>query len=109
MFDNLSGMTLGKKISYLRKQRGWTQQELADKISVHGRHVTRLEHDKMKPSPATLAQLSQVFQGEPDVLADAIAKSAVLEQIKYRIAGWSIEIASDDYWIVAAIHALHPQ
>ena len=82
MFDNLSGMTLGKKISYLRKQRGWTQQELADKISVHGRHVTRLEHDKMKPSPATLAQLSQVFQVEPDVLADAITKSADNPQLQ---------------------------
>ena len=70
------------RLKVLRAEHGWTQQELAEKISVHGRHVTRLEHDKMKPSPATLAQLSQVFEVTPEALADAVAKATDNPQLQ---------------------------
>ena len=62
------GLTLGEKIARLRKQRGWTQGELAEKIFVHNRHVTRLERDKMKPSEATMAKLVEVLGIKPDDL-----------------------------------------
>ncbi len=68
MINELSRMTLGQKISYLRKQRDWTQEELAGKISVHSRHITRLERDKMKPSSATMAQLAEAFEVAPEQL-----------------------------------------
>ena len=65
------GSTLGDKIARLRKQRGWTQGELAEKIFVHPRHVTRLERNKMKPSEATLARLVEVFGIQPEDIMPA--------------------------------------
>lgn len=70
MIAERTGKTLGQKISNLRKQRGWTQQELAEKISVHSNHITRLERDKMKPSSGTLTQLVEVFSISPEELID---------------------------------------
>jgi transcriptional regulator with XRE-family HTH domain len=67
-----NGLTLGEKIARYRKQRGWTQSELAERIFVHNRHVTRLERDKMKPSEATLAKLIEVFKIKPeDIMPDS--------------------------------------
>ena len=42
-------MTLGQKIAALRKKRGWTQDYLAEKVNVNGRHVSRWENGRMHP------------------------------------------------------------
>ena len=61
-------MSLGRKIAKLRKERDWNQDDLAQKVGVHGRHVTRWERDKIKPSAKTLARLAEVFEVTVDEL-----------------------------------------
>lgn len=77
--------SLGERISWLRKQRGWTQSEFAEKIGVHARHVTRIERDKMKPTATTLGRLAEACEiSLDDLLAesgrgpDTIADSQLL-------------------------------
>lgn len=54
-------MPLGDKLRKLRKERDWTQQQLAEKLGVHGRDITRWEKNKVKPRATTLAKLAEVF------------------------------------------------
>jgi len=61
-------VSLGERISKLRKQHNWTQDELANKIGIHSRHVSRLENDKMRPKASTLSRLAEVFNLSLDEL-----------------------------------------
>ena len=71
-------MSLGKRISRLRKQRGLTQQELAAKVGVHANHVTRWERDHMRPSTKTLALIAEALEVSVDeILASGESPSAV--------------------------------
>jgi transcriptional regulator with XRE-family HTH domain len=53
--------TLAERIAELRKRKGWTQAELAEKLGVHKGHVTRWETDRRNPSPQALAKMVGVF------------------------------------------------
>ena len=62
------------KIRELREERGMTQQDLADEISVTRQTVIAIEQDKYSPSLETAFRialvfgvpLEQVFQGNPE-------------------------------------------
>jgi transcriptional regulator with XRE-family HTH domain len=54
-------MTLGRKIATLRKQRDWTQDQFAEKVGVHGRHISRWETDKIKPPIKKLGRIAEVL------------------------------------------------
>ncbi len=45
---------IGKKIVELRKSKGYTQEELAEKAKVNLRTIQRIENDENKPSGNTL-------------------------------------------------------
>ncbi|MGE0494382.1 MAG: helix-turn-helix domain-containing protein [Vulcanimicrobiota bacterium] len=54
-------MSLGRTISDLRKKKGLTQVELAEKLGVHQSHITRWESDRVRPRQSTLANLAEVL------------------------------------------------
>ena len=54
-------MTTGQKIASLRKQKGWTQLELAEKLQMNANHVSRWEKDKMSPRRKVLQALATLF------------------------------------------------
>ncbi|MBZ0253529.1 MAG: helix-turn-helix domain-containing protein [Candidatus Methylomirabilis sp.] len=54
-------MTLGEKIAALRKQREWTQEDLAEKVGVSKVQVSRWETGRMRPSRNTLKQIAAVL------------------------------------------------
>ena len=61
-----------KRLRSLRKRRGWTQEQLAERADLAYRHVQRLESLK-NPPPAkidTLERLAQAFQLSPARLLD---------------------------------------
>lgn len=55
---------IGKKIQYYRKQKGYTQQELADKISISLSYLTKIEAQNCdKPfSLEVLFEISDALQ-----------------------------------------------
>lgn len=51
-------MTFGKKISMLRKEKGWLQIELAKKLNTSVWVISRHERDEMTPSIEAAKKLS---------------------------------------------------
>ena len=43
-------VSLGEKLKQLRKEKGWSQDELAFHAQIDGRQVSRYENDRVMPS-----------------------------------------------------------
>lgn len=55
---------IGERISTLRRARGLTQNELAERAGLDGRHVSRLETGKHFPSLDTLVTMAGILEVE---------------------------------------------
>jgi transcriptional regulator with XRE-family HTH domain len=62
--------TLAGRIAGLRGQRGWTQQQLADRLGVSRVAVSHLEAGINSPDARTVALLAGVFHLDPHELVD---------------------------------------
>lgn len=54
-------MTIGEKIKTLRKERGWSQGDLAEKLGVKPQNISRYEKGHVQPRESTLAIFAEVF------------------------------------------------
>ena len=63
-------MTTGQKIQALRKQRGLTQEQLAQRLGVSRQAVSRWELDESLPETANLLPLGEVLGVSLDTLLD---------------------------------------
>ena len=61
-------MIMGEKIALLRRQRGWSQEELADRLDVSRQSVSKWESGGSIPDLERVAKLSQVFEVSTDYL-----------------------------------------
>ena len=61
-------MILAEKITYLRKQRGWSQEELAMKLNVSRQSVSKWESAASLPDLDKIIKLSQIFDVSTDYL-----------------------------------------
>jgi len=81
-------MAIGDKILSLRKERGWSQQQLAKKIGTSGPIVGRYERGEMTPSVEVAKKLADTFGTTLDYLVDDagrvtdIKDKAMLERLK---------------------------
>ncbi len=69
-------MAIGDKILALRKQHGWSQQQLAKKIGTSGPIVGRYERSEMVPSVEVAKKLADIFEVTLDYLVDDTGKTA---------------------------------
>lgn len=61
-------MTLGEKIKQLRKEKDWSQTQLAQKLGVHPKHISKYENDVHNPPVETLAKIADIFGVSVDYL-----------------------------------------
>ena len=54
-------MTIGKRIAALRKEKGLTQEELAEMTGVSGQAVSKWENDQTCPDISLLPQLARIL------------------------------------------------
>ncbi|MHC9542894.1 MAG: helix-turn-helix domain-containing protein, partial [Vulcanimicrobiota bacterium] len=54
-------MTIGEKIRKLRRERNLTQDQLAEMLGIHGRHLCRYENDHNRPKQRVLKKLAEIF------------------------------------------------
>jgi len=74
-------VTLGRKIARLRKQRDWTQDQFAERVGVHGRHISRWETDKSKPTIDKIRKIADVFgTSAEDLIKESGEEFVVCEQ-----------------------------
>jgi len=60
------GMTLKR----LRKKKGWTQPQLAERVGIHRVYLAHLEDGRRTPSLATLGKLARVLRVKVAELLD---------------------------------------
>lgn len=60
----------GDKIRELRLQRGWTQQEVAERVGLKKSMISMLERNERKPSFEVLEAFADVFNVDLDMLAN---------------------------------------
>jgi transcriptional regulator with XRE-family HTH domain len=84
-------LTLGKKIRQLRLQRGWSQQELANKVGIGQKQVSAYERDANTPSGEIFIALAKALEVSLDYLAQlvhedtaqlAVADRELLEKVQ---------------------------
>jgi transcriptional regulator with XRE-family HTH domain len=56
---------IGIGLRRLRKERGWTQEELAEKCKLDPRTIQKLERNENSPSLNTVITLAENFDMEP--------------------------------------------
>ncbi len=61
-------MSLGANISYLRKQKKITQEQVAEKMNVTRQTVSRWESDEITPELSKLVEMSKLFTCKLDAL-----------------------------------------
>jgi transcriptional regulator with XRE-family HTH domain len=61
-------MGLADNLKRLRKKRGWSQTQLAERIGSHLSHINRLETGKYNPSLDVVQKLAAVFDVTIDYL-----------------------------------------
>ena len=61
-------MKLSEKMMILRKQKGWSQEELAEKLEVSRQAVSKWESGQASPDIEKILKISQLFEVSTDVL-----------------------------------------
>lgn len=69
--------TIGKKIAALRKDKGYTQDELAERLGVSAQAVSKWENDLSCPDIMLLPELARLFDTTVDELLSGEAKKEV--------------------------------
>jgi transcriptional regulator with XRE-family HTH domain len=72
-------MAIGDKIQALRKQHGWSQQQLAKNIGTSGPIVGRYERGEMTPSVEVAKKLADTFGVTLDYLVDDTGRAAEIK------------------------------
>lgn len=83
-------MTLGEKILNMRKARGWSQEELAERIGVTRQAVSRWESNSAKPDADKIVAVCDLFGVSADyLLRDDYAgeKNAALPEAQSAASG----------------------
>lgn len=61
-------MSLGKNVLQLRKDRGWTQADLAERAQMRIALISEIEQDRGNPRLSTLRKLLDALQCSPNAL-----------------------------------------
>ena len=62
----MSKTTLGQKIGALRKEKGWTQEELSERLGVSPQAVSKWENDVSCPDIMLLPEIARLFNVTTD-------------------------------------------
>jgi ribosome-binding protein aMBF1 (putative translation factor) len=65
-----------RRLVYFRLRNGWSQKELASRLSTSQSYVARLEAGEIDPQLSTLKRLADVLDLEPAIILNAILAGA---------------------------------
>ena len=82
--------SLGQRIAALRGERGWTQQQLADRLGISRVAVSHLETDLNTPGERTIALLAGLFRMEPhDLVGGTSYPTAKVDRLPLVVSRWT--------------------
>lgn len=65
-------MNIADRIKYLRKQKGYSQEELADKVGVSRQAVSKWESEQSTPDLEKIIAMSDIFEVTTDYILKGI-------------------------------------
>jgi transcriptional regulator with XRE-family HTH domain len=71
--------TLGQKLKRLRREKNWSQTEVADKLGTTLVTISSYENDKTKPSSDMLIKFTKLFSVSVDYLISNQTASSALQ------------------------------
>jgi len=77
-------MSFGKKIAVIRKEQGFSQDELAKKVGIISITIGRYERDEIKPSVDTAAKIADALNVSLDYLvgsSDSVLEKGLVKKI----------------------------
>lgn len=95
-------MTIGKRIAQLRKEKGFTQEDLAGLMEVSAQAVSKWENDQTCPDIASLPKLSRILGVSVDELLSGKEEAVPLAQVvpmeeRKEIKDMTLRITVDEY------------
>lgn len=94
MVEENIGITLGKRIKERRKLLRITQQELAEKVDVDAKYISRIETGNSNPSLNTLEKIAKVMHTEVSSLFrmdEVQGKDEIIKNLTDKLKDTSIE------------------
>lgn len=70
--------TFGTRLARFRRERGLTQDSIADRLNISAQAVSKWENDLTSPDIDTLLKLSEILDVSLDVLMGRVKKDAVV-------------------------------
>ncbi|HET8840805.1 MAG TPA: helix-turn-helix transcriptional regulator [Ktedonobacteraceae bacterium] len=67
-FEREQPARIGNRLAVLRREQGWSRQEIADMLSIHPATLAELENGSYLPSLPLVLRLSELFQLPVDTL-----------------------------------------
>lgn len=76
----------GKRLKELRKQKGWTQKELANQLDIRYSHLNKYENGMHVPPLEKLTQLADIFDVSLDYLVMGLPmeESPIRNEVLYK-------------------------
>lgn len=101
-------MKLAEKLFELRKEKGWSQEKLAEKINVSRQSISKWESGQVLPEIEKIIELSKIFQVTTDYLlldenSEKSSTAVILEEDKDK---YYREVKSFGFWQVIYIFVL---
>ena len=87
--------TIGKRIMTLRKSRGMTQDQLAEKVGVSAQAVSKWENDISCPDISLLPKLAEIFSVTTDSLLGVPEKTEIVPAPPKQ-SGFHVNIGEDE-------------
>lgn len=61
---------LGRNVRSLREERGWSQEDYADRADIHRTYVSDIERGRRNPTATVIEKLAKPFEIAPGRLLD---------------------------------------
>lgn len=86
---------LGARIKALRKQKGWSQERLAERASISTQYLSNIERGKENPTLDLLLRLAESLKVSPadifDFEADALDRKSLHAEIRNLVQTRDVE------------------
>ena len=61
-------MSFAENLKKLRKEKGWTQDDLAKKVRMHTKHISKYEMGLVKPTSDAIVRIANALETSSDYL-----------------------------------------
>jgi transcriptional regulator with XRE-family HTH domain len=88
-------MSVNEKIRLVREAKGWTQEEVADKLQMSSNGYGDIERGATDPKLSRLLQLAELFEMKPAELFEPSDKTNINVKVRQNRGGFSINSSNE--------------